>query len=362
VTEARQAARAIREKASELGFQRTGFASVAPAEQTRVFEGWLDAGMHAGMAWMKNGREKRLDPTKILPGARSIVVVAFAYESPGGDPDPPAADPLAGFVARYARGDDYHVVMGRRLARLEELIEGLAPGHRALAYVDTGPILERLWAARAGVGWVGKNALILNREMGSYFFLGVVLTTLELPPDEPATGQCGSCTLCIEACPTQAIVEPGLVDSRKCISYHTIELRGPLPPRDRETVGTRLFGCDDCQEVCPWNLHADEPRAVDATLAPRPGSASPSLLEILGMSHRQYLERFRGSAIKRATYTGLRRNAAAALAHAASALSSHESSSRERARAALEEAASPREEDSVVREQAVWSTGRLDGR
>jgi epoxyqueuosine reductase len=210
--------------------------------------------------------------------------------------------PLSGEVAAYARGEDYHRTVGEKAARLAGFVRERFDA-RAAEYVDTGPILERLWAARAGVGWIGKNALVLNRDSGSYFFLAVILTDLDLPPDEPASDQCGSCSLCVEACPTGAIVEERVVDSRLCLSYHTIELRGSFPPEHRAALGPRLFGCDDCQTACPWNR-------ADQVASP---SRDHDLVEILTMTLADYTQRFRGSAMKRATYHGLRRNAAIAI-------------------------------------------------
>jgi len=313
--------------------------------------------MHAGMKWLETGRDRRMDPGLVLEGARSLVVVAHAYASPGTPPAGGTApgEELRGFVARYARGDDYHEVTGSRLARLQSFIETNAPGHRALSYVDTGPLLERMWAARAGIGWVGKNALVMNEEMGSYFFIGVILTTLELPPDDPIADRCGSCSLCIDVCPTAAIVEPGVVDSRKCISYHTIELRGALPVEDRQAVGTRVFGCDDCQEVCPWNEAPGE--EGHGSFPSRSASASPSLVQLLTLGHADYLERFRGSAVKRATYKGLRRNAAVALGNALAGVAPGAPGS-EPAKAALAAVAGDTEEDPSIREHARWGAER----
>lgn len=337
-------AHAIRARALALGFERAGFCDAVPPEEIAHFERWLAAGMHGHMSWMQKGRERRLDPALVLASVRSIIVVAMSYARPGSDA-PATATPdgiSRGVVSRYARGDDYHDTVGARLLNLEEFIEQAAPGHRAMAYVDTGPILERMWAARAGVGWIGKNALVLNKEMGSLFFLGVILTTLPLPADVPVTDQCGACTLCIEACPTAAIVEPRLVDSRRCISYHTIELRVAIPEEYREPMGSRVFGCDDCQDACPWNQHA-------ADAPPRGGSAFPSLLELLAMSREQYQDRFRGSAIKRATYRGLRRNVAVALGNAAA---------RQEHLGALDKVAADSAEDPLVREHAGWAAAR----
>lgn len=347
------AAGAIRRHALALGFDRVGYCrAVVPAEGSH-FERWLASGMHGGMEWLRRGRDRRLDPCRVLSSARSLILVARSYATPQAASAPPSGTGPHGTIARYARGDDYHVVMGKRLLDLEEFVERVAPGQRALAYVDTGPFLERMWAAQAGIGWIGKNAMVLNKEMGSYFFIGLVVTTLPLPADEPATDQCGACTLCIDACPTDAIVEPRMVDSRLCIAYQTIELRGPIPPEHRGGIGTRIFGCDDCQEACPWNA-APSGDGGD-WFPPRPGSLSPSLEEILTMSHEEYLERFRGSSVKRATYNGLRRNAAVALGNAAAGAAFSKKADGGEADA-LRRVASDAREDPVVREHADWAT------
>jgi len=342
---------AIRAEARRLGFDRVGFCDAAPPRESALFDRWLSEGMDAGMRWLRDTRDKRLDPGLVLEEARSVVVVAHAYASPG-SPHHPQLDGIPeprGVVSRYARGDDYHNVTGRRLLTLERFIESSAPGHRALAYVDTGPILERMWAARAGIGWIGKNALVMNEEMGSWFFLGVILTTVPLPPDEPMTSLCGSCAICIDACPTGAIVRPGVVDSRRCISYLTIEHRGSLPEPDRPAIGVRVFGCDDCQEVCPYNGGPEE-EGVGA-FPVRPGTAFPSLLDLLRLSHEDYLERFRGSAVKRATWNGLRRNAAVALGNAGAKTS--------RVGDAVTAVAADPGEAPSVREHATWAARRL---
>jgi epoxyqueuosine reductase len=349
-------AAAIRARALDLGFDRVGMCHATLPDEARHFDAWLEAGHHAGMAWLPRGRDRRLDPGKVLKGARSFVVVALSYAAP--DLPPPGRSPAPsshGFVARYARGDDYHQVMGDRLAQLEDFIEAEAAGHRALAYVDTGPLLERMWAARAGIGWVGKNALVLNETMGSFFLLGLVITTVALPADAPATDRCGGCTRCLDACPTGAIVSPRVVDSRRCISYQTIEHRGAIPIADRPAIGTRLFGCDDCQEACPYNHPGTGPHPErEPALGRRPEASEAPLPDLLAMTADEYLDRFRNSAMKRATFTGLRRNAALALGHAAAALPPG-SPEQERSAELLKRLAGDDREDPVVREQAGWS-------
>jgi len=331
-------ARAIRERALQLGFDQVGFCDAARPPEMERFERWLDAGMHGAMGWLERGRARRLDPRLVLDGARSFIVVTQDYAREPSGVFPLASDPAVprGGVSRYAAGPDYHRDLGERLAVLERFVETAAPGHRALAYVDTGPLLERLWAARAGIGWIGKNAMVLNKEHGSYFFLGVILTTLPLPPAEPASDQCGSCTLCVEACPTGAIVDAGVVDSRRCIAYHTIELRGPVPEEHRAAIASRVFGCDDCQDVCPWNRPVVEAPALD-------------LSALLTMTQEEYQARFHDSAMRRATWQGLRRNAALAMGNAGDAS----------ALPLLSRVAADEREDEVVREQAAWSAARL---
>jgi epoxyqueuosine reductase len=384
-------AAAIRARALDLGFDRVGVCDAAVPDEARHFTAWLEAGHHAGMGWLARGAARRMDPQKVLPGARSFVVVALSYAAPdlpplvpddanreadsgGADlpgrtpphglaPTPLGRTPDAsphGLVARYARGHDYHQVIGDRLAQLEDFIEAEAPGHRALAYVDTGPLLERMWAARAGIGWIGKNALVLNETMGSFFLLGLVITTLALPADSSATDRCGGCTRCIDACPTGAIVAPRIVDSRRCIAYQTIEHRGEIPAADRPAIGTRLFGCDDCQEACPYN---HQPRGWSQhergpALGRRPEAGEATLSDLLAMTEDEYRDRFRNSAMKRATFMGLRRNAALALGHAASALPAG-SSERERSAALLERVVKDGKENPVLREQAAWALSAI---
>lgn len=310
------------------------------------------------MEWLRRTSGKRVDPRRVLPGARSILVGTVRY----GPQRAPEGEALSGRVSAYAWGDDYHSVVGAKAAGLARFVR-LAHGARAVEYVDTGPVLERMWAARAGVGWIGKNAMVLNKDHGSWIFLAVVLTDLELPPDQPAPDQCGSCTLCMEACPTGAIVEPRVVDSRLCLSYHTIELRGSFPPRHREPLGDRAFGCDDCQTSCPWNEGEFEPPAA---FRPRIENGAPDLPGLASMALREYTARFRGSSMKRATYHGLRRNAAVALGNLLAGRRGRESAAaepspaeRSRAREAL--AALAGDPEISVAEAARWALRQAGG-
>ena len=241
----------IRRWARQAGFDRAGIAALSPSEHGAALVGWLERGDQAGMEYMRRRLEARLEPARVLGGARSAVCVALQYHPLDGDAEP--AGDLWPRVARYARGRDYHDVMLERLRRLAARVEQGYPGTAWRAYVDTGPVLERELAARAGLGAIGKNTNLLHPEAGSWFLLGELFLTLELTPDAAAADLCGSCTRCLEACPTGALPEPYRLDSRRCISYWTIEHRGDLPPEAREMVGDWVFGCDVCQEVCPVN-------------------------------------------------------------------------------------------------------------
>ena len=285
----------------ELGFDRVAIGPADPPDHAAAFERWLDAG-HAGtMSYLERGRDKRIDPARVLPGARSLVACALGYRQGNGADGPPG-------VARYAWGEDYHAVIEPRLRVLADLIASLVPGAVSRAYVDTGPLLERDLAARAGLGWIGKNTMLLHPDLGSFFFIGIVLTTADLEPDAPLPDRCGSCTRCLDACPTGAFVDPYVLDARRCIAYLTIEHRGPIPSELRSGVGAWTFGCDECQTVCPWNGRA--PVTGEPAFGPR---RHPSPAELLALDETAYRESFRGSPLKRARREGLARNAAVAL-------------------------------------------------
>jgi epoxyqueuosine reductase len=296
----------VKTAARDEGFDACGIAEAGQIDSDDHLGEWLGRGFHADMDWMSRNRELRRDPRLKLPDARSVVVVAQSYYAP----DPETRESGSGVVARYARGRDYHNVLRKPLIRLAKFIEGMQPNTRTYASIDTGPVMERAWAQRAGVASIGKNSLALRRDMGSYFFLATIITTLELEPDTPAEDLCGTCRLCIDACPTRAIVEPMVVNSNKCISYHTIENRGDIPGALQPDFGDWVFGCDICQEVCPWNRFARP--TSEAALLPLPGRAYPDLSRLRDMGESAFGEQFAGSPIRRAKHRGMRRNAAIA--------------------------------------------------
>ena len=300
----------IKEKALELGFCRVG---VVPAERLsleseRLFE-WLDRGYHGEMGWMDREPEKRTDPRLIFPDARSVIVVAMNYFTPHKHDDVPSD----GKISRYAWGDDYHEILKAKMRDLLDWIRAQVENADGKICVDTAPMLEKAWAVRAGIGWQGKNSNIITTDHGSWVFLGGLILNIELEFDSAIVADhCGSCTACLDACPTQAIVEPYIVDSRKCISYATIELRDEeLPEEIALNLNGWLYGCDICQDICPWNRF--EKPSNEVRFQPRAGETSISVGSIESMEHEEYVERFRGSAIKRTKLTGLKRNARALL-------------------------------------------------
>ena len=297
--------RTVKERALELGFDRVAVGAAAPPAHRDAFERWLEAGHAGDMDYLSEGRAARLDPGRLLPGWRSVVAVALNY-APADD------DPAWRGVARYARGRDYHRVIRPRLHALKDVLRSAGgPDVQSRASVDTSAVLERSLAASAGLGWVGKNTNLIAPGLGSYFFIGIVLTTAELTPDAVAPDRCGTCTACLDACPTSAFVAPYTLDARRCISYLTIEHRGEIDESLHAGIGGWLFGCDVCQEVCPWNRHAP-PRRDSALAAGRPPGEPETLV---AMTEDDFRERFRGSALKRARRSGLARNARIVLAN-----------------------------------------------
>jgi epoxyqueuosine reductase len=299
--------RAVKDRAHDLGFDRVAIGGAGAPEHGAAFERWLDAGYAGDMDYLAEGRAARLDPARLLPGWRSVIAVALSYA-------PSEEDPAWRGVARYARGRDYHRVIRPRLHALKDLLrEAGGPDVRSRASLDTSAVLERDLAARAGLGWIGKNTNLIAPGLGSYFFIGIVLTTAELAVDDVVADHCGTCTACLRACPTDAFVAPYTLDARRCISYLTIEHRGEIAAPLRAQIGEWLFGCDVCQEVCPWNRHAAPAR--DPALAPGSPPGPPEAL--VALSDAEFRERFRGSALKRARRAGLARNAAIVLGNRA---------------------------------------------
>lgn len=296
-------ARAVKDAARALGFDACGVAA-ADAEADDGFDAWLDAGHAAGMDWMRRTRDLRRRAALKLPGVRSVVAVAAGYAQPR-----PPVPPGHGKTALYACFRDYHRVLLPRVRLLGARLADWAPGAENYACVDSGPVRERAWAARAGLGWIGKNSLLLHRELGSWLFLGALLTTAELAPDAPAADRCGACRACLDACPTGAIVAPRVVDSNRCIAYHTIENRGPVPEEVSRRLGDWVFGCDACQEACPWNRRAPQTTEPDFLL--RPEAASPPLDALADMTEESFGARFNGTPVRRAGLEGMRRNARA---------------------------------------------------
>lgn len=298
--------RAIKEQARRAGFDKIGIvrAEALDDERERLRE-WLSRGYQGEMEWMTRDPEKRGDPRNFFPQAHSVIVVALNYYTP----DKHSGDPETGKVSRYAWGDDYHEVVGSKLHALLAWIEEQVPHAAGKVCVDIQPIMDKAWAVRAGLGWIGKHTNLITQEYGSWVFLGELLLNIELEYDrDQDEDHCGSCTLCIEACPTRAISEPYVVDSNKCISYATIELRAPqMPEAIADNLEGWLYGCDICQDVCPWNRF--EKITTEERFEARPGSVNVRLSEILDLTPQTYAERFRGSAMKRAKLAGLQRNA-----------------------------------------------------
>jgi len=298
----------IKSKAFELGFHKVGIAAAEPLTREHShLSDWLGKGFHANMAWMEREPEKRSDPRLLLPEARSIVVVALNYFTPNEHSD----DTGTGKISRYAWGDDYHDVVREKLAELLDRIKALDPSANGKICVDTAPMMDKAWAVRAGLGWLGKHSNVITTDIGSWIFIGSIILDIELDHDRDiVTDHCGTCSACLDACPTNAIVEPYVVDAGKCISYATIELRDEtLPDNIAEHLNGWLYGCDICQDVCPWNRF--EKPTDESRFEPRHGETTLRLDQLAGMEHEEYVERFRKSAVKRAKLGGLKRNAAA---------------------------------------------------
>jgi epoxyqueuosine reductase len=322
---------AIKARAREVGFDLCGVSRAVRHPKLARLEAWIAAGRAGDMTYLSDSIGERADPREVLATATSVVSLACVYNT--GEPySTSVTDPSRGAIARYAWGDDYHLVVR---ARLRELVSWMAdeagPGLEAFSCVDDGPIQERVFAEQAGLGWIGKNTCVINARLGSWIFLAEVLTNAELEWDEPAVDQCGTCTRCIEACPTGALVAPYELDATRCLSYLTVERRGPVDAVWRPALYPQIFGCDTCQDVCPWNRRAAV--SDDPAWAPRPGLASPSLVELCVLSDEAWRQLLSGSALRRAGLRRIRRSLACAAAHlppgdaeaALSALAAHDS-------------------------------------
>ena len=372
---------AVRQRARELGFDDCRVTTADAPELGSRFVRWLDDGRHGELGYLERTAPKRVDPQKVLAGARSIITLAASYHN--ADSQSPIANSQAvqsegtareqmrtgasggsaegvevengrsgiadwelGLIARYARYRDYHDVLGERLKQLTGFVNELGgAGTRALWYVDTGPLLERELAQRAGLGFIGKHTNLISRQLGNWIFLAEIITTLDLEPDASEKNRCGSCTRCIGACPTGAITGPFQLDARRCISYLTIELKGPIPVELRRAVGNRIFGCDDCLQVCPWNRFAREGQLMKEHA--RRDLAQPDLLGLLRLDEAGFERRFTGTPIQRARRRGLLRNVCVALGNIGD----------KRAVPALQQAAADREP--LVAEHATWAIERI---
>ena len=341
--------------ARDIGFDSCRVASCSVPAHANDFREWLHGGAHGEMDYMQRGEEKRCDPEKILPGARSIVVAALNYfqrdgahpsAQGSGAPNRAAATERTGRIARYAWGDDYHDVIGAKLNRIDEFLRSFAG--RQKCYVDTGPVLERDHAAQAGVGWHGKSTMLIDERLGTWFFLAEILTTLELPPDERVADRCGTCVRCITACPTGAITAPHRLDARRCISYLTIELKSAIPVELRPLMGDRIFGCDDCLDACPWNRFAQEAR--ENAFRARPSTTGMSLREYLHLTDAEFRALFKKSPIKRIKRPGFLRNVCVALGNVGDPSDLP----------ALERVAA--DSEPLIAEHAVWAIQRIRDR
>jgi epoxyqueuosine reductase len=331
----------------ELGFQKIGIAGIDLPDDERHLRDWLAAGRHGSMAWMARHGTRRSRPAELVPGTLRVISARMDYLPPGAAPEAVLADPSRGYVSRYALGRDYHRVLRPRLARLAERVADAAGQAGYRAFTDSAPILEKALARDAGLGWIGKHTNLLDRHDGSWFFVGEIFTDLPLPVDGPVSSHCGSCTACLEVCPTRAIVAPYELDARRCLSYLTIELDGPIPEEFRAPLGNRIYGCDDCQLVCPWNRYART--TAEAGFHPRHGLDAPRLVALFAWTEREFEQRLAGSAIRRIGHERWLRNIAIALGNAPASAE---------AMAAL---ATRREHPSeVVRESVAWALRRQE--
>jgi epoxyqueuosine reductase len=335
----------IRQRALELGFDDCRFAAADSPQSSEQFQNWLAQKYHGEMNWLERSSEKRIEPQKILAGAKSVICLAVSYENSRFK----TSDSKPGVIARYARFDDYHDVLAEKLKSLTRFANEIGGAEtRSLWYMDTGPVLERDFAQRAGIGFVGKHTNLISRKFGNWIFLAEILTTLELKPDAPEQNHCGKCSRCISACPTNAITAPFELDARRCISYLTIELKGAIPIEFRRAIGNRIYGCDDCLEVCPWNKFAREGKLMKSHA--HKDLEQPDLIELLSLDEKNFKSRFAGSPILRTKRRGFLRNICVALGNVGDKSTLPH----------LQKIANDSEE--LIREHARWAISEIESR
>ena len=343
----------VKELAREVGFDLCGIAPAEAFAELRFLDDWLERGYAGEMRYLARTARRRADVRRVVPSARSVIALGTVYNT-GRPYSTEVNDPDAAQVSRYAWGEDYHDVLGRRTeALLERMRAAAGEPFEARCYVDTGPVQERVYAQYAGLGWIGRNTCLINPEKGSWLFLSEIITSLPLVPDTPQLDQCGACTLCLEACPTDALREPWVLDATRCLSYLTIELRGPIPEAQRLDVGTHVYGCDICQDVCPYNATAA--RSPDPAWQPAPALDNARLADLWRQSDERLGELLKRSAMSRAKLAGLRRNVAVALGNSGTAASN----------AALAETATPATAsrgEPVVAAHVDWARRQVAGR
>jgi epoxyqueuosine reductase len=341
----------VKREAAALGFDLCGVSPAAAFPQLAFLREWLDRGYAGDMHYLQRSSGRRADVRAVLPSARCVISLGTVYNT-----DRPystaSADAGRAAIARYAWGDDYHGVLEQRMARLLKWMRGAAgEPFEARAYVDTGPVQERVYAQHAGIGWIGKNTCLINPGLGSWVFLSAVICSLPLEPDAPGLDQCGACTLCIEACPTGAIIEPYVLDATKCLSYLTIEQKGSIPVEHRDALGAHAYGCDICQEVCPWNLAPATAVSGDPAWMARPGLDGPRLIDLWRRSDDELRALLKGSAMKRAGVTRLRRNLAVAIGNSGDPAATR----------ALRAQREPSCAEPLVAEHVAWTVEKLGG-
>ena len=311
-----QIATDIKKWGVELGFQEVSFTDIDLSKYEHHLKDWIDRNYHGAMSYMAENHDKRCHPEQLVPGTIRVVCVRMDYAMDSEDSLDSMQNTGKAYISRYARGRDYHKLIRKRLQKLARKIQDVAGPFGYRAFVDSAPVLERALAEKAGMGWIGKNTMLINKQAGSWFFLGELFTDLPLPVDEQVADHCGSCSACLDICPTNAFVKPNLLDATRCISYLTIELRTSIPVEFRKPMGNRIYGCDDCQFVCPWNKFSKPTQEKDFT--PRHSLDDAQLVDLFAWSEREFLKRTEGSAIRRIGYDCWLRNIAVALGNAPS--------------------------------------------